>query len=263
MTLYTEQKGEGSEARSPTIEAGRRSLYVRRAPEVGLPPAGSKTFARPRLQDPSLLVQKSASRYRLRRRFRILTSNHIPPFPDREPLGLFPRPATPLRPATFNASSFEDASHIAKQIRLALQDQRAGSSPSGARSDGESTHAESEDQVLFDARAKKISKKFASDPLNEISRSDRSDRSRQNDRNDPNGSNDPNDGVCYACMRVASASTMILLVASSADAQWLNLPTRGASRRPTAKRISRHPRRRHPGMERRIPGGADARHRTA
>jgi hypothetical protein len=129
---------------------------MRRASEVGLPPAGSKTFARPRLQDPSLLVQKSASRYRLRKRLRVFTNNHIPPFPDREPLGLFPRPATPLRSATFSASSFEDAPHITKRIRLALQDQRAGSSSSGARSVGESTHVASEDQVLFDARAKKF-----------------------------------------------------------------------------------------------------------
>jgi len=148
-------------------EAGRqkpeeRSPYVQRAPEVGLPPAGSKTFARPRLQDPSLLVQKSASRYRLRKRLRIFTGNHIPPFPDREPLGLFPRPATPLRSATFSASSFEDAPHIAKRIRLALQDQRAGSSPSGARSVGESIHVAFQDQVLSDARAKKFQKSFAS-----------------------------------------------------------------------------------------------------
>lgn len=135
---------------------------MRRAPEVGLPPAGSKTFARPRLQDPSLLVQKSASRYRLRKRLRIFTGNHIPPFPDREPLGLFPRPATPLRSATFSASSFEDAPHITKRIRLALQDQRAGSSPSGARSVGESIHVASEDQVLFDAHAKNFLKKFLS-----------------------------------------------------------------------------------------------------
>jgi hypothetical protein len=150
---------------------------VRRAPEVGLPPAGSKTFARPRLQDPSLLVQKSASRYRLRKRLRIFTGNHIPPFPDREPLGLFPRPATPLRSATFSASSFEDAPHITKRIRLALQDQRAGSSSSGARSVGESIHVVSEDQVLFDARAKNFSKNVASYPLNELSRSNRSIRS--------------------------------------------------------------------------------------
>jgi hypothetical protein len=135
---------------------------VQRAPEVGLPPAGSKTFARPRLQDPSLLVQKSASRYRLRKRLRIFTSNHIPPFPDREPLGLFPRPAMPLRSATFSASSFEDAPHIAKRIRLALQDQRAGSSPSGARSVGESIHAAFQDQVLSNARAKKFQNSFAS-----------------------------------------------------------------------------------------------------
>ena len=136
------------------------SLYVRRAPEVGLPPAGSKTFARPCLQDPSLLVQKSVSRYRLRKRLRIFTGNHIPPFPDREPLGLFPRPATLLRSATFDASSFEDASHITKQVRLALQDQRAGSSSSGARSVGESIHVEFEDQVLFDARAENFQKNF-------------------------------------------------------------------------------------------------------
>jgi hypothetical protein len=131
---------------------------VRRAPEVGLPPAGSKTFARLRLQDPSLLVPKSVSRYRLRKRLRIFTGNHIPPIPDREPLGLFPRPATLLRSATFSASSFEDPPHIANRIRLALQDQRAGSSPSGARSVGEFIHVAFEDQVLFDARAKKIKK---------------------------------------------------------------------------------------------------------
>jgi hypothetical protein len=156
MTLYTEQKGEGLEPEAGRPKPLEKSLYVRRAPEVNLPPAGSKTFARPRLQDPSLLVQKSASRYHLQKRLRIFTSNHARPIPDREPLGLFPRPATPLRSATFSASSFEDASHIAKRIRLALQDQRAGSSSSGARSVGESTHVESEDQVLFDARAKKF-----------------------------------------------------------------------------------------------------------
>jgi len=150
---------------------------VQRAPKVGLPPAGSKTFARPRLQDPSLLVQKSASRYRLRKRLRIFAGDHIPPFPDREPLGLFPRPATLLRSATFSASSCEDPPHIANRFRLALQDQRAGSSSSGARSVGESIHVAFEDQVLFDARAKKFLQKFASDPLNEISRSDRSGRS--------------------------------------------------------------------------------------
>src|SRR5262245_8341097 len=133
---------------------------MRRASEVGLPPAGSKTFARPRLQDPSLLVQKSASRYRLRKRLRIFAGNHIPPFPDREPLGLFPRPATLLRSATPGESSFEDPPHIANRFRLALQDQRAGSSSSGARSVGESIHVAFEDQVLFDVRAKKISKKF-------------------------------------------------------------------------------------------------------
>jgi len=129
---------------------------VQRAPEVGLPPAGSKTFARPRLQDPSLLVQKSASRYRLRKRLRIFTGNHIPPFPDREPLGLFPRPAMLLRSATCGASSFEDPPHITKRIRFALQDQRAGSSSSGARSVGESIHVTSEDQVLFDVREQKF-----------------------------------------------------------------------------------------------------------
>jgi len=133
---------------------------MRRAPEVNLPPAGSKTFAHPRLQDPSLLVQKSVSRYRLRKRLRIFTGNHIPPFPVREPLGLFPRPATLLRSATFSASSCEDPPHIANRFRLALQDQRAGSSPSGARSVGESTHVAFEDQVLFDARAKKILENF-------------------------------------------------------------------------------------------------------
>jgi len=135
---------------------------VQRAPEVGLPPAGSKTFARRRLQDPSLLVQKSVSRYRLRKRLRIFTGNHIPPFPDREPLGLFPRPATLHRSATSSASSCEDPPHIANRLRLALQDQRAGSSSSGARSVGESIHVAFEDQVLFDARAKIFKKNFAS-----------------------------------------------------------------------------------------------------
>src|SRR6187431_234605 len=133
---------------------------MRRASEVGLPPAGSKTFARPRLQDPSLLVQKSVSRYRLRKRLRIFTGNHIQPFPAREPLGLFPRPATPRRSATSSASSCEDPPHIANRLRLALQDQRAGSSSSGARSVGESIHVAFEDQVLFDARAQKILEKF-------------------------------------------------------------------------------------------------------
>jgi hypothetical protein len=150
---------------------------VRRAPEVGLPPAGSKTFAHPRLQDPSLLVQKSASRYRLRKRLRIFTGNHIPPFPVREPLGLFPRPATLLRSATFSASSCEDPPHVANRFRLALQDQRAGSSPSGARSVGESIHVAFEDQVLFDARAKKFLKNFCVDHPNRSDRSRRSNRS--------------------------------------------------------------------------------------
>jgi hypothetical protein len=68
----------------------------------------------------------------------------------------------PLRSATFSASSFEDAPHIAKRIRLALQDQRAGSSPSGARSVGESIHAAFQDQVLSNARAKKFQNSFAS-----------------------------------------------------------------------------------------------------
>jgi hypothetical protein len=144
---------------NPNSEA-QRPLYVRRAPEVNLLPAGSKPFARPRLQDPSLLVQKSVARYRSRKRLRIFTSNHARPIPDREPLGLFPRPATPLRFPTFSASSFEDALHIAKRIRLALQDQRAGSSSSGARSVGESIHVEFEDQVLSDARRRKFSKNF-------------------------------------------------------------------------------------------------------
>jgi hypothetical protein len=117
------------------------------------------------------------SRYRPRKRLRILTSNHDRPIPDREPLGLFPCPATPLRSATVSASSFENAPHITKQIRLALQDQRAGSSPSGARSVGESIHVAFQDQVLFHARAKKFPKIFASDPLIDRSRLDRSDRS--------------------------------------------------------------------------------------
>ena len=157
---------------------------MRRAPEVGLPPAGSKTFARPRLQDPSLLVQKSASRYRLRKRLRIFTGNHIPPFPDREPLGLFPRPATLHRSATPSASSCEDPPHIAKRIRLALQDQRAGSSSSGARSVGESIHVASEDQVLFDARAKKIGEKILVDHPNRSERSKRSKRSERSRRSE-------------------------------------------------------------------------------
>src|SRR5262245_3126084 len=160
-TVYRTDGGRGKRggSREPgarRVEAQKSAPYVRRAPEVDLLPAGSKTFAHPRLQDPSLLVQKSASRYRLRKRLRIFTGNHIPPFPDREPLGLFPRPATLLRPATSSTPSFEDPPHIANRIRFALQDQRAGSSPSGARSVGESIHVAFEDQVLFDARAKKI-----------------------------------------------------------------------------------------------------------
>jgi hypothetical protein len=108
---------------------------MRRAPEVGLPPAGSKTFARPRLQDPPLLVQKSASRYRLRKRLRIFTGDHIPPFPDREPLGLFPRPATPLRPQhpahplskTHRTSQTESASHFRTSGLARLLPARAAS----------------------------------------------------------------------------------------------------------------------------------------
>jgi hypothetical protein len=172
---------------------------MRRAPEVNLPPAGSKTFAHPRLQDPSLLVQKSVSRYRLRKRLRIFTGNHIPPFPVREPLGLFPRPATLLRSATFSASSCEDPPHIANRFRLALQDQRAGSSPSGARSVGESTHVAFEDQVLFDARAKKIFENFCVGSPKQNSRSARSDRSSVRHRSSRSiDRSDRSSVVCYA-----------------------------------------------------------------
>ena len=163
MTLYTQQKGEEGRgtARRRTTEAVRQvactcdarrkstcRLRVRRRLHV-------LVFKTLRFSSRNLFL-----RYHLRKRLRIFTSNHGRPIPDREPLGLFSRPATPLRSATSSASSFEDAPHIAKRIRLALQDQRAGSSPSGARSVGESIHVVSEDQVLFDAREKKFQKKF-------------------------------------------------------------------------------------------------------
>jgi hypothetical protein len=86
----------------------------------------------------------------------MFTRDHTPLIPDREPLDPLSRLATLLRSATSGASPFEEPPHLTNRIRVPFQDQRAGSSPSGARSVANSNHVARRDQVIFDAYAKKI-----------------------------------------------------------------------------------------------------------
>ncbi len=211
MTLYTERKGEGSEARSRTTEAVRkveRTCDARRK-------SACRLLARRRLH---VLVFKTL-RFSSRNLFHaiacenacasspattfhlFLIENRWASFPVLQRL-LAPQRSTHPLSKTHRTSQNESASHFRTSGLARLLPARAAS---------ENLSTSKVKIKYFLMRAQKNFKKiFASYPLNENSRSDRSNRSDrstflnrssrslQNDPNEPNGSNDPNelDWVC-------------------------------------------------------------------